>query len=105
MHPITREYLNYQEETFLRRNRREALILVIYIFVGSIIGGIAGKLISFIPYMQFVDKIGKPDIFSISFNPLFDINVLRFGFDFSLGINLGSIVGILLAIVIWSRRR
>lgn len=89
----------------LRRNRREGLILIVYVFIGSIIGGIVGKLLSYIPYFEFIDKIGKPNVLSVSFDPLFDINVIRFGFDLSLGINIGSIVGIIMAIAIWSRRR
>jgi hypothetical protein len=96
--------LNLGRRIHLRRNKREALVLIAFMFIGSIIGGIVGKLMSYIPHLEFIDKIGKPDIVSVSFNPLFDINVLRFGFDLSLGVNIGSIVGIILAIAIWSRR-
>lgn len=89
----------------MKRNRSEVLLLIVYIFVGSLIGGIVGKIVSYVPYMEFVDKVGKSDIFSVNFNPLLDIGVLRFGFTLDLGINIGSIVGIILAIAIWSRRR
>ena len=89
----------------MKKSKREALVLVLYAFVGSLAGGIIAKILSYIPYLEFLDKYGKANIFSVNFNPLFDIFVLRFGFSFGLGVNLGSIIGIIMAIVIWTRRR
>lgn len=102
--PEHRVYLNLGRRIHLRRNKREALVLIAFMFIGSIIGGIVGKLLSYIPNLEFIDKIGKSNILSVNFNPLFDINVIRFGFNLSLGVNIGSIVGIIVAIAIWSRR-
>lgn len=89
----------------MKRNRSDAWLLIVYIFIGGLVGGILGKVVSYIPYMEFVDKVSKSNIFSVAFDPLFDIGVLRFGFSFDLGINIGSIIGIIVAIAIWSRTR
>ncbi len=87
----------------MRKKRRDILFLIIYIIIGSLLGGILGNILSMIPHMDFM-ALGRENVFSVNFKPLFDINIIRFGFELSLGINIGSILGIILAIVIWSRR-
>lgn len=89
----------------MKKSKREALVLILYVFVGSLAGGIMAKILAYIPYLGFLEDFGKSNVFSLKLDPLFDIFVLRFGFTFGMSVNLGSIIGIIAAIVIWSRRK
>lgn len=82
------------------RNKKNPLFLFVLLLFGALIGGIAGEFLSRYPYltwMSFGGVNGYRDLFAFSLNPAVDFRVIRFGFDFALKVNAGSIVGIILA--------
>lgn len=90
----------------MRNNRRNPWVLLLLIFIGALIGGVGGEALSQIPYMDWISfggLNGYQELFAVSFHPLIDFRILRFGFDFALNINAGSIVGMLLSILLYVR--
>jgi len=88
------------------RNKRNAWVLLILLISGAVIGGLAGEALSrneFFSWMSFGGVNGYRNLISFSLNPLIDARVLRLGFDFSLSINAGSIIGMLLGILAYTR--
>lgn len=88
------------------RSRRNPWILCLLLLVGALVGGVAGEFLSqypFFKWMSFGGANGYKDLFAFSLNPALDVRVLRFGFDFALRINAGSILGIILAIILFLR--
>lgn len=82
------------------RNKRNPLFLLVLLFFGALIGGLAGEFLSrypFLAWMSFGGTNGYKDLFAFSMNPAFDFRAIRFGFDFALKVNVGSIIGIILA--------
>ena len=88
------------------RNKRSPWILVVLLLTGALIGGVAGELLArypFFSWMSFGGANGYRELLSFVFNPLIDSGVVRFGFDFTLRINAGSIVGMILATLLFIR--
>ena len=82
------------------RNKKNPLLLFVLLLFGALIGGLAGEFLSRYPYMSWISfggVNGYKDLFSFSMNPALDFRVIRFGFDFALKVNVGSIAGIILA--------
>lgn len=86
------------------RNKRNPWILLILLLFGALVGGILGEFLSAYPYftwMSFGGSNGYKELFAFSMNPAFDFRVIRFGFDFALKVNAGSLAGIILAIFLF----
>ncbi|MCX7711355.1 MAG: DUF4321 domain-containing protein [Clostridia bacterium] len=88
------------------KNRRNPWVLLLLLLAGALIGGIAGEALVRFPYFQWVSfggVNGYRDLFAFSMHPALDLRVLKFGFDLSLSINAGSIVGMILGILVYLR--
>ena len=88
------------------RNKKNPWILIIFLLSGALIGGIAGELISQYQSFSWVSlggSSGYKELMAVSFNPLIDTHTIRFGFDFVLRINAGSLLGMILGIIIFTR--
>ena len=86
------------------RNKRNPWVLVVFLLAGALIGGVAGEFLSrftYFTWMSFGGVDGYRDLFAFSMNPALDLRVLKFGFDVALGVNAGSILGMILAILIF----
>jgi len=88
------------------KTKRNPWVLLILLLFGALIGGIAGEFLSSFPYfrwMSFGGANGYRDLFAASLNPAFDFRVVRFGFDLAFRVNAGSILGMILAVIIFIR--
>lgn len=86
------------------RSRRNPWLLVVLLMAGALIGGICGELLSgyrYFGWMSFGGVNGYRELFSFSLSPAVDLRVLRLGFDLSLKINAGSIIGMLLGFLVF----
>ncbi len=91
----------------IMRKSGSGWILLILILSGALTGGIIGEILSgypFIKWMSLGGADGYRELFSFNFNPLFDASVIRFGFNLSMKVNGGSIIGVLLTLLFYSRR-
>ena len=89
------------------RRARNPWVLVVFLLTGALVGGFAGELLSqysFFEWMNFGSSSGSIKLFSLSLNPLIDTHILRFGLDLAMRINAGSIIGIVFAILLYTRR-
>ena len=88
------------------RNRRSPWLFVLLLLAGALVGGLMGEYLSrfaYFSWMSFGGVNGYRDLFAFSLHPALDVRVLRLGFDVALGINGGSILGMLLAIILFFR--
>jgi len=93
------------EDMFMRRSRSPFLFFV-FILIGGMLGGALGAILSQIPGLEWIKMggvNGYRELFSFSFNPLIDINFIRFGISLAVKINLGSIVGIIIGALLYFR--
>ena len=89
------------------RNKRNLGILVILLFAGALAGGIAGEFLAQYKnfgWMSFGQVGGYRELFSFSLHPALDLHVIKFGFDFALRVNMGSIIGMILGALLFMRR-
>lgn len=72
-------------------------LLLFFILVGAILGGIIGEAFSgFVPLLTY----GK----SIGLNPTtLDLSIIKVTFGFSMKLNLAGIIGIVIALFIYKR--
>ena len=88
------------------RNRRSPFVLLLLLFFGALAGGLVGEFLSRFAgfeWISFGGVNGYKPLVSVSLNPLIDVRVLRFGFNFALDINAGSILGMGAGIFIYAR--
>ena len=88
------------------RNRRNPWLLIIFLLCGALAGGLAGEFLSqfrYLSWMSFGGINGYKNLFAFSLDPAINVGVLKFGFNAALGINAGSIVGMLLGILLFLR--
>lgn len=86
------------------RNKRNPWVLLVLLLAGALIGGIAGEFLSQysnFSWMSFGGTKGYRELFAFSLDPVIDTNIFRFGFNFALRINMGSIVGMILSIFVY----
>lgn len=86
------------------KNRRNPWVLFLLLLAGAMIGSFAGEALAGFPYFSWVSfggSNGYRDLFAFSMHPLLDIRVLKLGFDVSLSVNAGSIVGMILGILVY----
>ena len=80
--------------------RRDRLTLVILLLAGLVIGGFIGEWLGTNPTFAFLNY-GKT--FGLPQPMVLDLNVLQLTFGFTVKFNLASIIGIILAFIIYRR--
>lgn len=88
------------------RSKRKTWILIVLLLAGALVGGFIGEFMSKYPYfawMSFGGTNGYRELTAISLNPFIDAGVLRLGIDFALRINAGSIIGMIISVLVFSR--
>ena len=88
------------------RNRRSIGLLLLMLLFGALAGGIIGEFLSqynYFKWMGFGGVNGYRELFAFAFGPM-DFRVIKFSFDFVLRINLGSIIGMILSVIIFFRK-
>ncbi len=77
-------------------------VFLIFLFSGIIIGGLLGELaskVSFLSWLAYGKSFGLTD-------PLvLDINILKISFGFLVELNVASIIGILIAMLLYKKAR
>lgn len=90
------------------KKTRHLWLIILMVVLAAIIGGFIGEYLTqypFFKWMSFGADNGYREIFNINLNPLLDTCVLSFGFSLALRINAGSIIAMIIAIIIFGRRR
>ncbi len=88
------------------RSRKSPWVLLLLILAGALIGGIAGGILAKSPGLAWISLGGDQgyrELFAFSLNPLVDTHVVRLGLEFALRVNAGSLLGIILGIIIYTR--
>ncbi len=88
------------------RNRKSPWVLLLLILAGALIGGIAGGILAGNPGLSWISlggANGYRELIAFSMNPLVDTHVIRLGFDFALRVNAGSLLGMILGIILYTR--
>ncbi|MDD4496408.1 MAG: DUF4321 domain-containing protein [Eubacteriales bacterium] len=89
------------------RKSKSVWLLIVLVLLGATIGGFIGQLLSkyeFFSWMSLGGSSGYRELFSFSFNPLFDAHVLSMDFGMTLRVNAGSIIGMILAIILYYKK-
>ncbi|MBQ8298289.1 MAG: DUF4321 domain-containing protein [Clostridia bacterium] len=77
-------------------------VFLIFLFSGIIIGGLLGELASKIPFLSWL-AYGKS--FGLTDPLVLDINILKISFGFLVELNVASIIGILIAMLLYKKAR
>ena len=80
--------------------RRDSLTLILLLLAGLVIGGFIGEWLGTYPTFSFLNY-GKS--FGLVQPVVLDLNVLSLAFGFSVKFNLASIIGIVIAFVIYRK--
>lgn len=75
-------------------------VFLIFLFSGIIIGGLLGELASNVSFLSWL-SYGKS--FGLTEPLLLDVNILQVSFGFSIQLNVASIIGILVAMLIYKK--
>ena len=73
-------------------------VLLIFILAGLVIGGLIGELAS-----QSIWWLGYAQEFGLADPVALDLSILKISFGFSIRINIASIIGIALALIIYRK--
>lgn len=81
---------------------KETILLIFMIIAGFIIGGLAAKLCSGVPVMQWLSygtqiglDAGKPAVI--------DLAIIKLAFGFEMNLNVGEVIGILLGLLLFKK--
>lgn len=88
------------------RNKHNPWVLVVLLMAGTLAGSLAGEFLSQLPYMKWISFggiDGYRNLFSFSMQPALDLRALKLGLDFSLSVNAGSILGMILGLIAYIR--
>lgn len=77
-------------------------VFLIFLFSGIIIGGLLGELASKVPFLSWL-AYGKS--FGLTDPLVLDINILKISFGFLVELNVASIIGILIAMLLYKKAR
>ncbi len=86
------------------RREKSAWIFLLLIFVLSLAGGVLGELLSqykFFSWMSLGGQNGYITLFDFDLKPLLDFHLLKINFGLTMRLNVGSILGAILAIIIY----
>ena len=75
-------------------------ILLIFILSGLVIGGLIGDIAS---HMNGLDWLAYGQSFGLTHPLVLDLNIINITFGFGIKINIASIVGIVIAILIYKK--
>lgn len=77
--------------------RKNNLLLLFFILVGAILGGIIGEVFSkFVPFLSYGDAIG--------FGPVkIDLSIIQLTIGFTMKLSLAGIIGILLGAFLFKK--
>lgn len=81
----------------MRSRDRNPWLLLLLLLVGLVIGGVIGDI-----FRDSIKWLGYSKSIGISPTTL-DLNVIKLTFGFTMSINLASIIGIVIALLIFSR--
>ncbi len=81
---------------------KKSWIFLIFLFSGIIIGGLLGELASTVPYLSWL-AYGKS--FGLTDPLVLDINILKITFSFLVQLNVASIIGIVIAVLIYRKTK
>ncbi|HBN83826.1 MAG TPA: hypothetical protein DDZ89_08270 [Clostridiales bacterium] len=79
-------------------------ILLLLIIVLSLAGGLLGEILSqykFFSWMSLGGRNGYITLFDFNLNPLLDFHLFKINFGLTMRLNVGSIIGAILAIIIY----
>lgn len=84
------------------RRQKSLWLLLLLTFIGIIIGGLIGEFLGQYKYFEFLNY-GKK--FGINLNQpfLLDLNVIKLSFALVFDINIASIIGIILSIIVFRK--
>jgi hypothetical protein len=94
----------YHKKGSNMKNGKNGWILLLLIIVLSFAGGFLGELLSqykFFSWMSLGGRNGYITLFDLNFTPLIDFHLIRFSFGLTMRINAGSIIGAILAIILY----
>ncbi len=77
-------------------------VFLIFLFSGIIIGGLLGELAANVSFLSWL-SYGKS--FGLMEPLLLDINILTISFGFTFSLNVASIIGILIAMLIYKKSK
>lgn len=77
-------------------------VFLIFLFSGIIIGGLLGELASQISFLSWL-AYGKS--FGLTEPLVLDINILKVSFGFLVELNVASIIGIIIAMLLYKKAR
>ena len=86
------------------RREKNAWIFLLLIIVLSLAGGVLGELLSqykFFSWMSLGGQNGYITLFDFDLKPLLDFHLLKINFGLTMRLNVGSILGAILAIIIY----
>ena len=75
-------------------------ILVLFILSGLVIGGLLGELAS---HIEFLWWLGYGQSFGLTSPIVLDLNILQLTFGLTFKINIASIIGLIIAIIIYRK--
>ena len=82
------------------KSERNFWILVLFILSGLVIGGLLGELAGNIDFLWW---LGYGESFGLSSPIVLNLNVLQITFGLTFKINIASILGVIIAIVIYRK--
>lgn len=77
-------------------------VFLIFLFSGIIIGGLLGELATRIGYLSW---LGYGKSFGLIEPLVLDVNILKITFGFTMELNVASIVGIVIAMLIYKKAK
>ncbi|MBZ4645004.1 MAG: hypothetical protein PWR27_778 [Petroclostridium sp.] len=86
----------------MMKRERNIWLLLLLLLVGVVIGGFLGEFLSRYPYLSFL-SYGKQFGISLDKPFLLDLHILKLSFALIFNINIASIIGIILSVVIFSK--
>lgn len=90
----------------MRRRSRSTLLFFIFILVGGVLGGILGEILSQIQGLAWIKMGGANgyrELFSFSYDPLINTNLIRFGISLTIRVNFGNLIGIIIGALLYLR--
>jgi len=88
------------------RGKRSSWLLVILLLAGAVIGGLVGEALAknvYFSWMSFGGVNGYRNLIAFSMDPLIDARVLKLGFNFTVNVNAGSVLGMIVGIFVYLR--
>lgn len=82
------------------RNKRNAWLFIVFLLTGAVVGGLLGGFLSQFPYLGW---LSAGETFEHVFTVKPNLYVLSFLFDLTVRLNIGSVIGMISAIIVFLR--